>query len=256
MGGANTFLGLVASCDGVFSTAPTWPGLPAYQRLLDEVTLFVTGPTAIEAFLNDYLRAAETTQLPAGRSFRHGNGFTKIALYKCPAGRFSVRFHIWWGGTRSSDASVHDHRWSFVSWLVSGALFVTNYHAFDGRGDDNDKHTCYRYTDADLDGVKGVEEVGPCTLRPTAAYVLRAGSAHFLHYTEPHHVAGYDGPVAASLCITGPAERHFSHVYIKQPTVAAGTLARPALTGPEIAQEIDMFLSVESGGVSTRGVTR
>ena len=74
------------------------------QQLLDLLT----------AILNDNESLAEIS----ARSYQHGNGFLKVVLLDRGD---KLRLHIWFAG-QSCEENIHDHRWSFSSLVLSGAL--------------------------------------------------------------------------------------------------------------------------------------
>ena len=74
------------------------------QQLLDLLT----------AILNDNESLAEIS----ARSYQHGNGFLKVVLLDRG---YKLRLHIWFAG-QSCEENIHDHRWSFSSLVLSGAL--------------------------------------------------------------------------------------------------------------------------------------
>ncbi len=74
------------------------------EQLLDLLT----------AILNDNESLAEIS----ARSYQHGNGFLKVVLLDRG---YKLRLHIWFAG-QSCEENIHDHRWSFSSLVLSGAL--------------------------------------------------------------------------------------------------------------------------------------
>jgi hypothetical protein len=53
----------------------------------------------------------------------HPNGFIKLPLARTDDGRFRLFLHVW--REESSDANIHDHRWSFTSFVLRGELSHT-----------------------------------------------------------------------------------------------------------------------------------
>ena len=74
------------------------------EQLLDLLT----------AILNDNESLAEIS----ARSYQHGNGFLKVVLLDRG---YKLRLHIWFAG-QSCEENIHDHRWSFSSLILAGAL--------------------------------------------------------------------------------------------------------------------------------------
>ena len=68
----------------------------------------------VTAILQDQQSLAEIS----ARSYQHGNGFLKVVLLDRG---YKLRLHIWFAG-QSCEENIHDHRWSFSSLVLSGAL--------------------------------------------------------------------------------------------------------------------------------------
>ena len=54
----------------------------------------------------------------SARSYQHGNGFLKVVLLDRG---YKLRLHIWFAG-QTCEENIHDHRWSFSSLILAGAL--------------------------------------------------------------------------------------------------------------------------------------
>lgn len=54
----------------------------------------------------------------SARSYQHGNGFLKVVLLDHG---YKLRLHIWFAG-QTCEENIHDHRWSFSSLILAGAL--------------------------------------------------------------------------------------------------------------------------------------
>jgi hypothetical protein len=97
-------------------------------------------PAVEEIVKNDYL--AEHLQgllskrhLPAEElavGFRHPNGFTKIRLASLTDNGWALRLHVW--DACSSDRDIHNHRWCFASYVLSGSLVERRYRSMEGVG--------------------------------------------------------------------------------------------------------------------------
>ena len=143
-----------------------------------------------------------------GRSQVHNNGFAKISLGRLDGG-WNVRLHVWPRG--QGDARIHDHRWSFASIAVAGALDVMN-HTIDPESPEGFSDR-YRLYDATGDGAKRLEQVDSVRLRPSSSYRITQGSFHMLDYRDPHIVWNHGASDAVTLMLSGPPRRQFSHSY-------------------------------------------
>ena len=155
-----------------------------------------------------------------GSSHVHRNGFTKVSLVRDRACGWNLRLHVWWAPAR--DAQVHDHRWDFASLVLAGSLRAVNYRVGDGA-----QYAIARYSDAVAGGRKSVEASGACALVPAASYSLSAGGTHSLRYDVPHVLDHADDSPAATLVLTGPAQRDFSRAFVPGQDAVTGTV-RPS----------------------------
>ncbi|GCD20789.1 hypothetical protein ACFO3K_19940 [Cellulomonas algicola] len=175
-------------------------------RLLTTAFADRAGGAALLSSWADRLRDGRTTV--RGRSQVHHNGFAKISLARLDGG-WNLRLHVWPAG--QGDARVHDHRWSFASIAVDGALDVVNYSR--DTGPDDEVRPCYRLYDATGDGEKRLERAPDEAVRPTSSYRIGAGAFHVLDFRDPHVVRNTTATDAVTLMLSGPARREFSHSY-------------------------------------------
>lgn len=68
----------------------------------------------LQAILADHTALEQISH----RSYQHGNGFLKVVLLDRG---YKLRLHIWFAG-QSCEENIHDHRWSFSSLILAGAL--------------------------------------------------------------------------------------------------------------------------------------
>ncbi|MEM7106190.1 MAG: hypothetical protein AAF502_23875 [Bacteroidota bacterium] len=72
-------------------------------------------------YLNLILSSDQALRQISDRSYEHENGFKKIVLYIDKKLGYKIRLHIWPKGFIQSD--IHNHAWSFVSYVLKGAFF-------------------------------------------------------------------------------------------------------------------------------------
>ncbi len=75
-------------------------------------------PMQICTLIQDILCSPRLLEQVAARSYQHGNGFLKVVL--ADQG-YKLRLHIWFAG-ESCEENLHDHRWGFVSTVLTGTL--------------------------------------------------------------------------------------------------------------------------------------
>lgn len=88
------------------------------------------GPFASEELIETALQAAMEQRYDSGllppsepQAIVHPNGFVKLPLARTSDGRTRLFLHVW--RAESSDADIHDHRWSFTSVVLRGELSHT-----------------------------------------------------------------------------------------------------------------------------------
>ncbi|MEV0195778.1 hypothetical protein [Nonomuraea sp. NPDC050691] len=187
---------------------------------------------------------------PVGLSHVHRNGFTKLCLLAGPAhAPWRLRLHIWDGPAR--DPQIHDHRWCFSSRVLAGELMAFNY----DRVDSGTGWFAHRLHDADADGRKKIERAGQVALSLAETVVLKAGRTHDLHYELPHLIEHERLGMAATLVLTAPAARGFSHGYNRdratQPTVVPPTMIPAGDVGRRIHEFLERFACSSPSVVST-----
>jgi len=195
-------------------------------------------PVASAGLLDSWASGLEAGEIyDRGRSQMHNNGFSKISLVRLEGG-WNLRLHVWPAG--KGDQRVHDHRWSFASIAVAGALDVMNYAASPVADGDDDPTQRYRLYDATGDGEKRLERIEDNELRPSSSYRIGRGAFHILDYRDPHIVWNTTGEDAVTLMLSGPAQREYSHSY--GPRDTGDVLPAPEIIGD--ARAIDHVRAV------------
>jgi hypothetical protein len=64
--------------------------------------------------------------------YKHPNGFSKIRLARLRDIDWTARLHVWDPG--GADSDIHDHRWNFASYVVSGSIVENRYNVTAGTG--------------------------------------------------------------------------------------------------------------------------
>jgi hypothetical protein len=212
------FIALTNDISSFFHSKSLSGDLDNYTGLPNVLRQHLSDKQHTSRLVSDAINYLDDDRFLRGNSHVHVHGFTKLGLYRCSERGFSVRLHIWWSGPDASDESPHEHRWSFCSMLLSGALRIRNFSKVPNQNADpqmakGDRWYVYRYWDASPDGVKRIDQVGVRHLVRGSEFILGPGACHMLHFEEPHQVIGTPGPVAATLVVTDAAQRQFSYVY-------------------------------------------
>ncbi|WP_199043032.1 hypothetical protein [Glycomyces salinus] len=92
----------------------------------DQIDRFVDRDLLSE-IIRSALGSAEVLEEVASRSHQHWTGFRKIVLVRCER-RHQVRVHRWdEASPPAEEVSCHNHRWDFVSYVVSGKIANVSY---------------------------------------------------------------------------------------------------------------------------------
>lgn len=83
----------------------------------------------IECAIQDALCSTEAIQAIAKDSYKHQNGFLKLTLKAKDGEKF--RLHVYKVGA-TADENIHNHRWSFNSKILCGALPMYLYQVVEG----------------------------------------------------------------------------------------------------------------------------
>ncbi len=149
-------------------------------RLLETVSCLAE-PSQLVKLLQKAYSDPEIGRECARRSFLHPLGFRKITLINVDS-LFTLRIHVWWPTNRPIQPEhVHNHRFGFVSAIVSGAydmqIFVPDdlgvpMTEYTEQVDSQSGWRLYRAGDARLRTVNTVR------LKPGASYALSAQALH------------------------------------------------------------------------------
>ncbi|MFF1766655.1 hypothetical protein [Streptomyces sp. NPDC058249] len=140
-------------------------------------------------WLRDHLMTAakDRALLSDTLCYRHPNGFYKMKLLSPGVDSWALRVHVWDRPVAQSD--VHDHRWDFASYIVSGELLEAQFALDRDAGStpvfELAKNTSgqYRYTP---DGVGRIRETSRTRRAAGESYTL---DHRVLHRADPS--AGY-----------------------------------------------------------------
>lgn len=115
--------------------------------------------------------------------YRHPNGFYKLKLLSPGTHAWALRLHVW--DTPAPASDVHNHRWDFASYVISGRLRESRFTLVHGTGSAQ-VFTLSRSADG---GYRRAPE-GVCELNETSHYVHTRGQSYalghrVLHRAEP-----------------------------------------------------------------------
>lgn len=185
-------------------------------------------------------------QYPAGRPYRHVNGFTKIVMAEHPAARLTL--HFWPAAPDTPDdvSRPHDHRFAFSSILLGGRQhFVELEEAAGGTADR--PWRCFEYRPYLQGRIATVTARGPVALRELRT-VERAPLDGFYRTssTVVHQAVTNRDAACVTLVLRGPRERRTSRVYYRptDPSPRGGLQFGRRLDHDEVVRQVDHALSL------------
>ena len=143
-----------------------------------------------------------------GRSVRHPLGFDKFVLYASDV--YQLRLHVWWPDEVHGTEHIHNHRFSFVSGIIVGEIFVASYRSMRG----GVPHTRFRETRYRSGSGYEYGSYGRMHVGTASMHTLGAGCAYYLDSGELHRVQAANGHLAATLFIRLPQNRRNTDVLV------------------------------------------
>ena len=202
-------------------------------------------PGDVAALLAGLATRLRSGRYPAGRPYRHVNGFTKIVVAEHPAARLTLHFWPADPGAAADVSRPHDHRFGFSSLLLTGAQRFVELEA---GGDDRWRRYEYRpYLRGRFATVSGHGTVG---LRPVRTLERTPMAGHYTTSSTVVHQAVTSRETAcATLVLRGPRERRTSSVYYRpgEPPPHGGLQVGRHLDHDEVLRQVDHV----AAGVST-----
>jgi len=139
---------------------------------------------------------------------QHPNSFFKVRLITFPTGE-SLRLHIWLPESKA-DSNIHNHRWPFVSRLLSGSYEQTKFIIATGGNE-----TKVRYNKSTKQETYHSSNV---TSHANSVQHFSAGQAHALSPSEFHQIRNVSGSSPTmTLFVTGKAQSDHSYVIFSKP---------------------------------------
>jgi hypothetical protein len=138
----------------------------------------------------------------------HDNGFHKLTLGRVPGG-VVLRAHIWLEGHGFDETAgnIHNHRWSFVSRILQGAMTTVSFEVVRGGGLRVQHYTYRPGTDPEI------RYVGPAHLRQMTAQTFADGDWYYLDAQTIHQAQPRAGLRTVTLVARSAAELECADVY-------------------------------------------
>jgi hypothetical protein len=179
-------------------------------------------------------------QYPAGRPYRHVNGFTKIVISEQPAARLTLHYWPAAPGTPDDMSRPHDHRFAFSSILLGGSQRFVELAETGDSGAEQWRSFEYRpYLQGRIATVTTRGTVGLRPFRTVDRAPLQG------HYQTPSTVVHQAVTNRAEACVTlvlrGPRERRTSRVYYRptEPSPRGGLQFGRRIDHDEVVRQVD-----------------
>lgn len=188
---------------------------------------------ALSLLIRQTMGSRESMISAANRSQLNAAGFRKIVLYRCSLGH-QIRLHVWDETTTlSPEVRCHNHRWDFLSLVVSGKLRNEAYDIVSGQDFER-----FEVGIGPPMEVRSVRRLGPVGLHLETVTQYSTGmayfqAAHLLHWT---HV---DEPTA-TVVLQDRASGAWSTAVQRPPL---DTTPTPPLSVSELEIDLALFLS-------------
>ncbi|MDQ7905997.1 hypothetical protein RB614_15905 [Phytohabitans sp. ZYX-F-186] len=201
------------------STAKTLPDLaepvlallgqrdPIRTAEAGDVLRSIGEPAALRHLIGSVLASDDLAEALARRSYPHPLGFDKIILLsQQPLGQ--LRLHIWWPETARRREHVHNHRFAFASFVVTGEVRMRVYRP----SDDGEALVHFRETSLAAEGVWEFQRLGDTRLRLCLNADLGAGSTYAMPADALHRIDA-SPLLTATLFLETRSVREHSSIY-------------------------------------------
>lgn len=163
-------------------------------------------------FLSTY-RLSEDFERNLSLSVVHRGGFEKHFISRFSSGS-ELRVHVWRSDEQIDEPrknAVHNHRWDFVSKIVSGTLKETIY-IFDENGPEYVEH---KYLINPSTGVSSIQPIGRVNIS-SEGVICHCGEDVYVREYETLHVAeGCGKDHVITLCLTTPQKQEQTQVFFR-----------------------------------------
>lgn len=208
--------------------------------------------SVLPTILDDIVSSKQSIEVIASRSFKHTNGFFKIVLHGLSPHEIKLRLHFWPTGSAShTDADPHNHRWTFLSVPLFGALYEERYRvaAKNGQPEMHELACSPRSSER----IK-VTSKNACHLARYRIYTRRPGELYSCRAGVIHRLFPVDWRPAATLVLTLPPLASTAAVFKIGPSASSTTsLSAPSLTVTELRTLLSKIRSGLSKDYSPRG---
>ena len=180
---------------------------------------------------------------PAGRPYRHVNGFTKVALAEHRSARLTLHFWPAAPGTPDHVSRPHDHRFAFSSILLGGRQTFVELTEDAG----GEPWRCYEYRPYLRGRIATVTARGTVGLRPVRTVERTPLDGHYTtSSTVVHRAVTNRDADCVTLVLRGPRDRRTSRVYYApaDPAPRGGIQFGRRLPDDEVIRQVDRAVAL------------
>ena len=199
--------------------------------------------------LTDLGAAVRRGRYPAGRPYRHVNGFTKVVAAEYSSGA-RLTLHYWpqEAGAQDDVSRPHDHRFAFSSHLLGGSQFFEELVETDTTADLWHRYVYRPYLRGRVATVAGCDPVG--LRRVKTVYRLPLEATYNTDSVTVHQAVTSRKSACATLVLRGPRERRTSTVYYRpsEPAPRGGFQFGRWLPAPVVLDQVEHAMRMVAAG--------
>ena len=200
-----------ASCFSVFESVAFKLATGSRRDFAIDLRRIAESPRFVES-IRLLSRSRGELRRVAALSYRHGNGFLKLQLASHRHSK--LRLHVWMPG-QLAEENIHDHRWAFASYVLTGTLH-SDYFVDDPHG--GIVGVEYRHVARDAQGQPARKaRVGSARLRRTVCSARTRGQVYMMRPSELHRICRTNAnELVATLMITAPPRELHSRLIVQE----------------------------------------
>jgi len=192
--------------------------------------------------INDILNSDVLVKEVCGRSYSHQNGFMKILLVNSSFAK--LRIHIWNHSKGKTDLieNIHDHRWPFASYVLTGEYTCTNYcKCLTGN-----EFYRYSYSPIGLHDKYSLNLESKEFLRIDSKLRRAVGTTTKSIPSEIHRVVPKKQTLTSTLVIQGGNQKETANIYSESTLPTTNNIPMDSLTPSELKRELKTLIKTIS----------
>ena len=231
--------------------ATRWLETMLRQDLEEERSLLATvsmlsGKAQLAATLRSLLADRQWVALAAAQSYAHPLGFDRLTLLSPRSYDCQLSLHVWWPDQETTVEDIHNHRFSFASVVLDGALEMQTFE----HANDSVPMEEYQATPGNKVGISQFRHVGDASLDCTLNSRMPAGSGYYLSSRTLHRImTSSDTELTATLFLRGPIMQPSTAVFSDPSIRHRPDIARPTMAPQSFGERVASYLeALEASG--------